>query len=423
MLQVSYIRQNREAVIERLAVRNFLQADLVDAVIALDDERKKLQGEFDNTQSKINNASKEIGNLMKQGKKEEAEASKVEVAQLKTIIDPLKEQMAKVEKELTDKLLTIPNLPAAIVPKGKTPEENVVVKEGGTKPELYAGATPHWELTTKYKLIDFDLGTKITGSGFPVYMARGAKLQRSLIQYFLDFNTEAGYMEYLPPFMVNEESAYGTGNLPDKEGQMYHVTEENFFLIPTAEIPVTNVYRDTILKEDDLPIKMTAYSPCFRREAGSYGKDVRGLNRLHQFEKVEIIQIVHPEKSFEVLDAMVAHVEQLLQSLDLPYRILRLCGGDMGFTSAITYDFEVYSVAQERWLEVSSVSNFENFQANRLKCRFKDASGKTQLVHTLNGSALALPRIVACLLENHQTEEGIKLPAALHRYFGAEMIG
>ena len=422
MLQVSYIRQNREAVIERLAVRNFLQADLVDAVIALDDERKKLQAEFDNTQSKINNASKEIGNLMKQGKKEEAEASKVEVAQLKTIIDPLKEQMAKVEKELTDKLLTIPNLPAAIVPKGKTPEENVVVKEGGTKPELYAGATPHWELTTKYKLIDFDLGTKITGSGFPVYMGRGAKLQRSLIQYFLDFNTEAGYMEYLPPFMVNEESAYGTGNLPDKEGQMYHVTEENFFLIPTAEIPVTNVYRDTILKEDDLPIKMTAYSPCFRREAGSYGKDVRGLNRLHQFEKVEIIQIVHPEKSFEVLDAMVAHVEQLLQSLDLPYRILRLCGGDMGFTSAITYDFEVYSVAQERWLEVSSVSNFENFQANRLKCRFKDASGKTQLVHTLNGSALALPRIVACLLENHQTEEGIKLPAALHRYFGAEMI-
>lgn len=423
MLQVSYIRQNREAVIERLAVRNFLQADLVDAVIALDDERKKLQAEFDNTQSKINNASKEIGNLMKQGKKEEAEASKAEVAQMKTVIDPLKEQMAKVERELTDKLLMIPNLPAAIVPKGKTPEDNIVIKEGGTKPQLYAGATPHWELTTKYKLIDFELGTKITGSGFPVYMGRGAKLQRSLIQYFLDFNTEAGYMEYLPPFMVNEESAYGTGQLPDKEGQMYHVTEDNFFLIPTAEVPVTNVYRDTILKEDDLPVKMTAYSPCFRREAGSYGKDVRGLNRLHQFEKVEIIQIVHPEKSFEVLDAMVAHVEQLLQSLDLPYRILRLCGGDMGFTSAITYDFEVYSAAQERWLEVSSVSNFENFQANRLKCRFKDASGKSQLVHTLNGSALALPRIVACLLENHQTEEGIKLPAALHRYFGAEMIG
>ena len=422
MLQVSYIRQNREAVIERLAVRNFLQADLVDAVITLDDERKKLQAEFDNTQSKINNASKEIGNLMKQGKKEEAEASKAEVAELKTVIDPLKEQMARVEKELTDKLLQIPNLPAAMVPKGKTPEDNVVVKEEGTKPQLYAGAAPHWELTTKYKLIDFELGTKITGSGFPVYTGKGAKLQRSLIQYFLDFNTEAGYMEYLPPFMVNEQSAYGTGQLPDKEGQMYHVTEDNFFLIPTAEVPVTNVYRDTILKEDDLPVKMTAYSPCFRREAGSYGKDVRGLNRLHQFEKVEIIQIVHPEQSFEALDTMVAHVERLLQSLELPYRILRLCGGDMGFTSAITYDFEVYSAAQQRWLEVSSVSYFETFQANRLKCRFKDASGKTQLVHTLNGSSLALPRIVACLLENNQTEEGIKLPAALHRYFGAEMI-
>ncbi len=422
MLQVSYIRQNREAVIERLAVRNFLQTDLVDAVIALDEERKKLQAEFDNTQSKINSTSKEIGNLMKQGKKDEAEAGKTEVAQLKTGIEPLKERMAQVEKELTEKLVLIPNLPAAIVPKGKTPEENVVVKEGGTKPTLYAGATPHWDLTTKYKLIDFELGTKITGSGFPVYTGKGAKLQRSLIQYFLDYNTEAGYMEYLPPFMVNEDSAYGTGQLPDKEGQMYHVTEDNFFLIPTAEVPVTNVYRDTILKEDDLPIKMTAYSPCFRREAGSYGKDVRGLNRLHQFEKVEIIQIAHPDKSFEALDAMVAHVEKLIQSLELPYRILRLCGGDMGFTSAITYDFEVYSAAQQRWLEVSSVSNFENFQANRLKCRFKDATGKTQLVHTLNGSSLALPRIIACLLENHQTEEGIKLPVVLHRYFGADII-
>ena len=423
MLQVSYIRQNRDAVIERLAVRNFLQTDLVDAVIALDDERKKLQAEFDNTQSKINNTSKEIGNLMKQGKKEEAETGKAEVALSKTALEPLKERMAQVEKELTDKLVLIPNLPAAIVPKGKTPEENVVVKEGGSKPTLYAGATPHWELTTKYKLIDFELGTKITGSGFPVYIGRGAKLQRSLIQYFLDFNIEAGYLEYLPPFLVNEESAYGTGSLPDKEGQMYHVTEDNFFLIPTAEVPVTNVYRDTILKEDQLPVKMTAYSPCFRREAGSYGKDVRGLNRLHQFEKVEIIQIAHPDKSFEVLDAMVAHVEKLIQSLELPYRILRLCGGDMGFTSALTYDFEVYSAAQQRWLEVSSVSNFENFQANRLKCRFKDASGKTQLVHTLNGSSLALPRIVACLLENHQTEEGINIPSALQPYFGRKIIG
>ncbi len=422
MLQVSYIRQHRDEVLARLAVRNFIQTDLVDEVIALDNERKRLQAEADNTQSKINAASKEIGNLMKAGKKEAAEAAKAEVAQHKLAIDPLKEQMTRVDKELTDKLLVLPNLPAAIVPKGKTPEDNEVVREGGEKPVLHAGAVPHWELTTQYKLIDFELGTKITGSGFPVYTGKGAKLQRSLIQYFLDFNTEAGYMEYLPPFMVNEESAYGTGQLPDKEGQMYHVTGDNFFLIPTAEVPVTNVYRDTILKEDDLPVKMTAYSPCFRREAGSYGKDVRGLNRLHQFEKVEIIQIVHPEKSYEVLDAMVAHVEKLLQSLELPYRILRLCGGDMGFTSALTYDFEVYSAAQDRWLEVSSVSNFETFQANRLKCRFKDSHGKTQLVHTLNGSSLALPRIVACLLENNQTEAGIRIPQVLQRYFGAAVI-
>ncbi len=422
MLQVSYIRQNRDLVLERMEVRNFSQTLLVDEVIALDDERKKLQTEFDNTQAKINSASKEIGQLIKQGKKDEAEASKAEVANLKSAIDPLKEKMSQVEKDLQEKLLLLPNLPSPQVPKGKTPEDNEVVKEGGEKHELFAGAQPHWELTTKYKLIDFELGTKITGSGFPVYIGNGARLQRSLIQYFLDFNTAAGYTEYLPPFMVNEESAYGTGQLPDKEGQMYHATEDNFYLIPTAEVPVTNVYRDTILKEDDLPIKMTAYSPCFRREAGSYGKDVRGLNRLHQFEKVEIIQIAHPDKSYEVLDAMVTHVEKLLQSLELPYRILRLCGGDMGFTSALTYDFEVYSAAQQRWLEVSSVSNFESFQANRLKCRFKDGSGKTQLVHTLNGSSLALPRIVACLLENNQTEEGILLPGVLHKYFGKEMI-
>jgi len=422
MLQVTYIRQNRELVLEKLAVRNFSQTQLVDEVIALDDERKRLQIDFDNTQAKINSASKVIGNLMKQGKKDEAEAAKGEVAALKLAIDPLKEQMALVEKNLMEKLYQLPNLPAAIVPKGKTPDDNEVVREGGVKPALYAGAQPHWELTTKYKLIDFELGTKITGSGFPMYTGKGAKLQRSLIQYFLNFNTAAGYTEYLPPFMVNEESAYGTGQLPDKEGQMYHATEDNFYLIPTAEVPVTNVYRDTIVKEDELPIKMTAYSPCFRREAGSYGKDVRGLNRLHQFEKVEIIQIAHPDKSYEVLDQMVAHVEMLLKSLELPYRILRLCGGDMGFTSALTYDFEVYSAAQQRWLEVSSVSNFENFQANRLKCRFKDGNGKTQLVHTLNGSSLALPRIVACLLENHQTEAGINIPAVMQPYFGAEMI-
>lgn len=422
MLQVNYIRQNRDIVLERLAIKNFSQTELVDEVIALDDERKKLQLSFDNIQSKVNNASKEIGNLMRQRHKEQAEALKAEVAFLKTNIDPLKVQMAEVEKHLLDKLLTIPNLPAVEVPKGRTPEDNVVVREGGEKPALVSGAVPHWELTTKYKLIDFELGTKITGSGFPVYTGKGAKLQRALVQYFLDFNTAAGYTEYLPPFMVNEDSAYGTGQLPDKEGQMYHATADNFYLIPTAEVPVTNVYRDTILKEEDLPIKMTAYSPCFRREAGSYGKDVRGLNRLHQFEKVEIIQIVHPEKSYEALDSMVAHVEKLLQSLELPYRILRLCGGDMGFAQSITYDFEVFSAAQGRWLEVSSVSNYENFQTNRLKCRFKDASGKTQLTHSLNGSSLALPRIVASLLENNQAGEGIMLPKVLHSYFGAEWI-
>jgi len=422
MLQVNYIRQNRERVLERLAVKNFSQVQLVDEVIALDDERKKVQAEFDATQAKVNAASKDIGNLMRQGQKEKAESLKAAVASLKTNIEPLKEQTASIEKQLQDKLLQIPNLPAAEVPKGKTPEDNEVVREGGTKPTLPEGALPHWELTTKYKLIDFELGTKITGSGFPVYTGKGAKLQRSLVQYFLDFNTAAGYYEVLPPFMVNEDSAYGTGQLPDKEGQMYHATADNFYLIPTAEVPVTNVYRDTILKEDDLPIKMTAYSPCFRREAGSYGKDVRGLNRLHQFEKVEIIQIVHPDKSYEALDAMVKHVEALLQSLELPYRILRLCGGDMSFTSAITYDFEVYSAAQQRWLEVSSVSNFESFQTNRLKCRFKDSNGKTQLAHSLNGSSLALPRIVAALLENNQHGEGIMLPKTLHTYFGAEWI-
>jgi seryl-tRNA synthetase len=423
MLQVSFIRQNREDVLERLSIKNFSQLNIVDEVIALDDERKKLQADFDNTQARVNSASKEIGVLMKQGQKDEAGSLKAEVASLKTAIEPLKQKMADVEKQLLDKLLLLPNLPSRQVPKGKTPEDNEVVTEGGTKPTLAEGSVPHWELTTKYKLIDFELGTKVTGSGFPFYIGKGAKLQRSLIQYFLDFNTAAGYLEYLPPFMVNEDSAYGTGQLPDKEGQMYHATADNFYLIPTAEVPVTNVYRDTILKEDELPIKMTAYSPCFRREAGSYGKDVRGLNRLHQFEKVEIIQIVHPEKSYEVLDEMVAHVERLLQSLELPYRILRLCGGDMGFASAITYDFEVYSAAQQRWLEVSSVSNFENFQTNRMKCRFKDASGKTQLAHSLNGSSLALPRIVASILENNQTPEGIVLPAVLHNYFGSDRIG
>jgi seryl-tRNA synthetase len=395
---------------------------LVDTIVQLDDDRKKLQASFDDTQAKVNAASKEIGMLMGKGDKDGAEVLKQNVATWKQTLEPLKEQMAVVEKQLADALVQLPNLPAAEVPEGKTPEENITVRTGGVIPTLGPDAVPHWDLTKKYNLIDFELGNKITGSGFPVYIGKGAKLQRALIQYFLDFNTAAGYTEYLPPFMVNAASAYATGQLPDKEGQMYHATEDDFYLIPTAEVPVTNVYRDTILKEEEMPVKMTAYSPCFRREAGSYGKDVRGLNRLHQFEKVEIIQIVHPEKSYTILAEMVAHVEKLLQSLELPYRILRLCGGDMGFASAITYDFEVYSVAQERWLEVSSVSNFESFQTNRMKCRFKGADGKTQLAHSLNGSSLALPRIVACLLENNQTETGIQLPKVLQGYFGAGII-
>lgn len=422
MLQVSVLRANPEEVKKRLAVKHFKQPELVDTIIGLDDERKKLQLDFDTTQGKINAASKEIGKLMGQGNKEAAETMKAEVAGLKTSLEPIKEQMAVVEQTLLDTLLQLPNLPTTEVPEGRTPEENVVVREAGTKPALYAGAQPHWDLTKKYNLIDFELGNKITGSGFPVYIGKGAKLQRALIQYFLDFNTAAGYTEYLPPFMVNAASAMGTGQLPDKEGQMYYMPEDDFYMIPTAEVPVTNVYRDVILKEEDFPVKMTAYSPCFRREAGSYGKDVRGLNRLHQFEKVEIIQIVAPEKSHAALEEMVLHVEKLLSTLELPYRILRLCGGDMGFASAITYDFEVFSAAQERWLEVSSVSNFENYQTNRLKCRYKDANGKMQLAHSLNGSSLALPRIVACLLENHQTAEGIQLPASLQPYFGSAVI-
>jgi seryl-tRNA synthetase len=422
MLQVNVLRQNATWVKERLAVRNFKQLDLVDEIVALDDKRKKLQLEFDNTQAKINSSSKDIGKLMGQGKKEEADALKAAIPQLKTALDPIKEEMQAAEKQLHELLVLLPNLPAAIVPAGKTPEDNLEVKVGGIKPNLGANALPHWDLAKKYNLIDFELGVKITGSGFPVYIGKGARLQRSLIQYFLDFNTAAGYTEYIPPFVVNEDSAYGTGQLPDKEGQMYFVGEDKFYLIPTSEVPLTNIWRDVILKETDLPIKMTAYSPCFRREAGSYGKDVRGLNRLHQFEKVEIVQVTQAEKSYETLDAMVAHVENLLINLGLPYRILRLCGGDMGFTSALTYDFEVYSAAQGRWLEVSSVSNFESYQTNRLKCRYKDASGKTQLAHSLNGSSLALPRILASLLENNQTEDGIKIPEVLWKYFGGEEI-
>ncbi len=422
MLQLQVLRQNPQAVKDRLAVKHFAEPQLVDTIIALDDERKKLQQEFDNNQAKVNSTSKEIGGLMAKGQKEEAEAKKQDVATLKATLQPISERLTIVEKQLQDELVKLPNLPSAQVPAGKTPADNVVVREGGIKPELVTGAVPHWDLIKQYDIVDFETGAKITGSGFALFKGKGAKLQRSLIQYFLDYNTAAGYTEYHPPFMVNEASAYGTGQLPDKEGQMYHMPEDKFYMIPTSEVPVTNIYRDEIVKEENLPIKMTAYSPCFRREAGSFGKDVRGLNRVHQFEKVEIVQIVHPDKSYEVLDEMVSHVEKLLNSLELPYRILRLCGGDMSFASALTYDFEVYSAAQERWLEVSSVSNFETFQSNRMKIRFKDENGKSQLVHTLNGSSLALPRIIACLLENNQSANGIALPEAIHSYFGGKIL-
>ncbi len=409
MLQVSFLRQNRDLAKKKLAIKHFAQPNLVDTVIDLDDERKQLQASFDETQAKVNSASKEIGALMAKGDKEKAEATKTDVGEWKKQLEPLKEKMAQVEIDLQNVLVQFPNLPHDLVPLGKSPEENVLVREGGVTPKLHPGAEAHWDLIKKYNLVDFETGAKITGSGFPLYIGKGAKFQRALVQYFLDFNTAAGYTEYLPPFMVNAASAFATGQLPDKEGQMYHATEDDFYLIPTAEVPVTNVFRDVVLKETDLPIQMTAYSPCFRREAGSFGKDVRGLNRVHQFEKVEIIQIVHPDKSDEVLNEMVVHVEKLLVSLGLPYRILRLCGGDMGFASAITYDFEVYSAAQERWLEVSSVSNFAAYQTYRMKCRFKDGAGKIQFAHSLNGSSLALPRIFAALVENYQTEAGIAL--------------
>lgn len=422
MLQVNFLRQNTDLAKKKLAIKHFANIDLVDEVIAVDDQRKQLQAAFDELQSKVNAASKEIGGFMAKGEKEKAEALKNEVAEWKKQLEPLKEKMSEVEANLQLLIVQFPNLPHDLVPLGKTPEENEVVRQGGTTPTLPNGAEAHWDLIKKYNLVDFETGAKITGSGFPLYIGKGAKFQRALTQYFLDFNTAAGYTEYLPPFMVNAASAFATGQLPDKEGQMYHATEDDFYLIPTAEVPVTNVFRDTVLKEADLPIQMTAYSPCFRREAGSFGKDVRGLNRVHQFEKVEIIQIVHPEKSDLVLDEMVAHVEKLLISLGLQYRILRLCGGDMGFASAITYDFEVYSAAQERWLEVSSVSNFQAYQTYRMKCRFKDADGKIQFAHSLNGSSLALPRIFAAIVENYQTEAGIALPKVLQPYFGSENL-
>jgi seryl-tRNA synthetase len=422
MLQISFIRQNTDLVKERLSVKHFGYLLLVDKVVELDEQVRKLKVESETLQAAMNAASKAIGLLMGKGEKEAAEQKKQEVTQHKSTMQQLNEQLAIAEKQLQEEIIKFPNLPHVSVPEGKTPEENEVVRVGGVKPTLPVNAVPHWDLIKKYDLVDFETGAKITGSGFPLYKGKGAKLQRALIQYFLDYNTAAGYTEYMPPLMVNEASAYGTGQLPDKEGQMYYATADGLYLIPTAEVPVTNIYRDEIIKESEVPVKMTAYTPCFRREAGSFGSDVRGLNRVHQFDKVEIIQLVHPDKSYEVLEEMVAHVETLLQALQLPYRILRLCGGDMSFTSALTYDFEVFSAAQQKWLEVSSVSNFETFQTNRMKIRYKNAEGKTQLLHSLNGSSLALPRIVASLLENNQTETGIALPGVLHAYFGNSVI-
>jgi seryl-tRNA synthetase len=422
MLPIQLLRQNKEFVLEGLKKKHFKELSLVEEIISIDEKRRQIQVENDTLAASINSASKNIGQLMGQGKKEEAEALKADVAKHKEQTKELAEKLSQLEKEQHELMIKLPNLPHSSVPEGKTPEENEVVRQWDSMPNLEAQKLPHWELMEKYNLINFELGTKITGSGFPVYIGQGAKLQRALIAYFLDHNINAGYTEYYPPYMVNEASAYGTGSLPDKEGQMYYMPADDLYLIPTSEVPVTNVYRDTIVAESELPVKMTAYSPCFRREAGSYGKDVRGLNRVHQFDKVEIVQLVHPEKSYDVQEEMVTHVEALLKALGLQYRVLRLCGGDMSFASARTYDLEVYSAAQERWLEVSSVSNFETFQTNRMKARFKDGNGKTQLLHSLNGSSLALPRVMACILENHQTPEGIKIPEVLRPYFGKEMI-
>ena len=422
MLQVPYIAQHKEEVLKGLQKKRFKELEKVDQILQLDEQRKKLKYAMDELLAKTNNVSKEIGQLMGQGKKEEAEAAKAQVPQLKEESKKKEEELTAVEQQLHDLLVTLPNLPNHIVPEGHTPEENVNVKQVGEIPVLHEGAKPHWELMEQYNLVDLALGTKITGAGFPVYKGKGAKLQRALISFFLDRASAAGYLEVIPPFMVNEDSAFGTGQLPDKEGQMYHMPVDGFYMIPTAEVPVTNIYRDEIVKEEELPIKMCAYSPCFRREAGSYGKDVRGLNRVHQFDKVEIVQLQTPDKSYQALDEMVAHVESLLSALGLPYRILRLCGGDMSFSSALTYDFEVYSTAQQRWLEVSSVSNFETFQSNRMKIRYKDSDKKTQLVHTLNGSALALPRIMASIMENYQEIGHIRVPEVLQPYTGFDRI-
>jgi seryl-tRNA synthetase len=422
MLQLQYLREHTQEAKTRISKRNPAFAAVIDEVLVLDEQARGAKQLMEANQAESNKLAKQIGELMKSGKREEAETLKQQTASLKEQARSLEENAKQLEEELFGKLVTLPNTPHESVPLGKTPEENVTVQESGKLPSLAEGALPHWDLITKYNLIDFELGTKITGAGFPVYRGKGARLQRGLVNFFLDEALKAGYEEIVPPFLVNADSGFGTGQLPDKEGQMYHAQTDDLYLIPTAEVPITNIYRDVILKEEELPVKNVGYSPCFRREAGSWGAHVRGLNRLHQFEKVEIVQIAKPEQSYEVLEEMVKHVQGLLEKLELPYRILRLCGGDMGFTSALTYDFETYSAAQQRWLEVSSTSNFESFQANRLKCRYKTKDGKNQLVHTLNGSALALPRILATILENNQTPEGIKIPAVLVPYVGFDLI-
>lgn len=423
MLTINLIREKKDFIIERLKVKNFNAEEIIGKILELDTSRREIQSKSDMLQGDMNRISKEIGNLMKAGKKTEAEAAKEKTYSLKEEIKSLADKLIPIDNDLKNEIIRLPNLPHESVASGHGAEDNITVKEGGVMPVLTQAALPHWELIKKYDIIDFELGIKLTGAGFPVYKGKGAKLERSLISFFLDEGIKAGYTEMMPPIMVNEESGFGTGQLPDKEGQMYHATIDNFYLIPTAEVPVTNIYRDVILNADQFPIKNVAYTPCFRREAGSWGAHVRGLNRLHQFDKVEIVRIDHPDHSYKSLDEMVSHVESLVSKLQLPYRILRLCGGDMSFTSALTYDFEVWSAAQKRWLEVSSVSNFESFQANRLKCRFKEKGEKqTRLVHTLNGSALALPRIVAAILENNQTESGIKIPSVLVPYTGFEYI-
>lgn len=424
MLTLKQIREDKDLAIKRLAVKGFDASAIIDEIAALDDERKAIQAKVDADLAEMNNISRQIGVMFSQGKQLEANTLKQKTLDMKEATKELQAKLAEVEVLLEQKIVLLPNFPCELVPEGRTPADNVVVRQEGEMPNLNMQvALPHWELAKKYDIIDFELGVKLTGAGFPVYKGKGSKLQRALISFFLDENTAAGYTEVMPPLMVNEASGFGTGQLPDKEGQMYHATADNFYLIPTAEVPVTNIFRDVILNAKELPVKMTAYTPCFRREAGSYGKDVRGLNRLHQFDKVEIVQIAHPNDSYAALDGMVAHVENIVKKLGLPYRILRLCGGDMSFTSALTYDFEVYSAAQDRWLEVSSVSNFESFQSNRLKLRFKDdGDKKTQLAHTLNGSSLALPRILAALLENNQSEKGIRIPDALQPYTGFEYI-